>query len=348
MRFDRAAGGASGITIGSTAISGGTSTRFLFNNTGVVDETPGLTTNGTDLTLGSTSKLLWSTDLILSRKAAANLRIGGPDVAAPIAQTVSFPGVVAGTSNTAGPAVTYDAPPGTGTGLGGSHIFRTAAAGSTGSAQNSQVAALTINSGGQLLSTDGTAALPAHSFASATNTGIYITSGQLAFAKGGSLVAYFDNSGRFLLSGIAAFQTGGATIGLGTISDVILSRKAAGRLQLGDIDAATAVPQIVGPQSIVAGTSNGNAANFNLFGSAPTGSGTPGDSIFSTALTGAAATVQNAQAESFRIKGGTQTLMMAIGKALQLGNANQVSTIVQTGYVTVVDSAGATVRLLTG
>lgn len=68
------------------------------------------------------------------------------DVAAPVAQTVTVPNVVAGTSNTAGQPVTYCASQGTGTGIGGSFIIQVAPAGSTGSTQNALVTALTIDS----------------------------------------------------------------------------------------------------------------------------------------------------------------------------------------------------------
>lgn len=75
-------------------------------------------------------------DLILTRKAAANLRFGAADAAAPVAQTLSVQSVVAGTSNTAGQNLTITGSQGTGTGAGGSIIFQVAPAGSSGTAQN--------------------------------------------------------------------------------------------------------------------------------------------------------------------------------------------------------------------
>ncbi|HEY8137635.1 MAG TPA: hypothetical protein VIF61_07325, partial [Methylocystis sp.] len=41
-------------------------------------------------------------DTFIGRAAAANIRIGGADAASPVAQTISFQNVLAGTSNTAG------------------------------------------------------------------------------------------------------------------------------------------------------------------------------------------------------------------------------------------------------
>ncbi len=77
---------------------------------------------------------------------AANLRFGSDDSASPVAQTISMQNVVAGTSNTAGVNTTWAASRGTGTGAGGSHVFQTAPAGSTGSTQNTLSTALTLDS----------------------------------------------------------------------------------------------------------------------------------------------------------------------------------------------------------
>lgn len=91
----------------------------------------------------------YATDLFLSRKAAASLRMGDIDAAAPVAQTIGVQSVVAGTSNTAGANWTLAGSQGTGTGAGGSIIFQTAPAGSTGSAQNALETVLTLDSAKQ-------------------------------------------------------------------------------------------------------------------------------------------------------------------------------------------------------
>jgi hypothetical protein len=85
-------------------------------------------------------------DLFLERLGAASLRFGAPDAASPVAQTLSVQNVVAGTSNAAGAALTISGSRGTGTGAGGSIIFRTAAASSTGTSQNALATALTLAS----------------------------------------------------------------------------------------------------------------------------------------------------------------------------------------------------------
>lgn len=97
-------------------------------------------------TLESTAELLWSTDLRLTRRGAANLRLGAADAASPVAQTLSVQSVVAGTTNTAGANLTITGSQGTGTGAGGSIIFQVAPAGSSGTAQNSLVTFLEATS----------------------------------------------------------------------------------------------------------------------------------------------------------------------------------------------------------
>lgn len=83
-------------------------------------------------------------DLFLERAGAANLRLGAPDAAAPVAQTLSVQGVVAGTTDTAGAGLTLTGGVSTGTGQGGSILFQTTPGTTTGSTQNPLVTALTI------------------------------------------------------------------------------------------------------------------------------------------------------------------------------------------------------------
>jgi hypothetical protein len=91
--------------------------------------------------------LQFSTDTFLIRGGAANLHLGAADAAAPVAQTLSVQSVVAGTTNTAGQAFTIDGSQGTGTGIGGDIIFRTAPAGTvSGSSVNPLSTALIVSS----------------------------------------------------------------------------------------------------------------------------------------------------------------------------------------------------------
>lgn len=101
-----------------------------------------------DQTLTSASQLLWSTDLILGRAGAANLRHGAVDAAVPVAQIDSVQNVVSGTSNTAGANRTFAGSQSTGNAAGGSIIFQTSPLGGSGSTPNGLVTALTIAASG--------------------------------------------------------------------------------------------------------------------------------------------------------------------------------------------------------
>ncbi len=71
---------------------------------------------------------------------------GSLDAATAVAQTTGVQNVVAGTTNTAGANWSIRGSAGTGTGVGGSILFQTSPAGSTGTSQNSWTTALTIDS----------------------------------------------------------------------------------------------------------------------------------------------------------------------------------------------------------
>jgi len=86
--------------------------------------------------------------VIVTGPTTATLQQGAADAAAPVAQSLTVQSVVAGTSNTAGAAWTFKGSKGTGTGAGGSIIFQTAPAGSSGTAQNALATVLTLNSAG--------------------------------------------------------------------------------------------------------------------------------------------------------------------------------------------------------
>ena len=120
------------------------------SNTGVTNNW-NLYMNGTasnylkgSLYLGSTT----AASAILTGRSAANLTLGLADAAAPVAQTLSVQNVVAGTTDTAGTNFTITGSRGTGTGAGGSILFQTATASTTGSTQNALATALTIASTG--------------------------------------------------------------------------------------------------------------------------------------------------------------------------------------------------------
>ncbi len=86
------------------------------------------------------------------------LTMPAADAAAPVAFTFAAQSVVGGTTNTAGVDWTRAGSKGTGTGAGGSHVFQTAPAGTTGTAQNALVENFRIAPSGVFLFSNGTAA----------------------------------------------------------------------------------------------------------------------------------------------------------------------------------------------
>lgn len=98
---------------------------------------------------GSSSSAIGPADTFISRGAsAASIQLGAADVdTAPVAQTLRSQGTLAGgTSNVAGANWTFIASPGKGTGAGGSFIFQTTPAGSSGTVVGTPTTALTIDS----------------------------------------------------------------------------------------------------------------------------------------------------------------------------------------------------------
>ena len=73
-------------------------------------------------------------------------------------------------------------------------------------------------------------------------------------------------------------------------------------LQLGALDAAAPISQIVSVQNVIAGTSNTAGVNWTFNGSQGTGTGAGGDIIFQTAKAGTTGTSQNALAAVFTVK----------------------------------------------
>lgn len=117
---------------------------------------------------GSRLILRASVATIMSSPADASWQLGDADVdttAAMVAQTLRSQGALAGgTSNQAGVNWTFIASPGKGTGAGGSFLFQTAPAGSTGTAVNASVKRLGIDSAGAIT-------MPSLASSSAAQTG---------------------------------------------------------------------------------------------------------------------------------------------------------------------------------
>lgn len=118
--------------------------------------------------LASASYVQWNSDTFLTRSAAASVRMGQADAASPVAQTLGVQGVVAGTSNTAGSNWTFRGSLGTGNAAGGSIVWQTSPAGSSGTSQNAAVQVGFVNSAAQWFFGNNTAANPFANLSSGT------------------------------------------------------------------------------------------------------------------------------------------------------------------------------------
>jgi len=182
-------------------------------------------------TVSATLVLGGSTDLFLTRRGAANLRLGAADAAAPVAQTLSVQSVVAGTTNTAGTNFTITGSQGTGTGAGGSLIFQVAPAGTAGSTPNALVNGLRVVPGAFAGATSST-----NHILVGTNAQVFISSpfdfgielncrnnsGYAVGLNGGTTGAFIGDSGPLAWSSTQS-QTG---------RDLFLARDAANTLAL--------------------------------------------------------------------------------------------------------------------
>lgn len=234
-----------------------------------------------------------------------NLRLGVADAASAVAQAVSVQSVVAGTLNTAGSALTVTGSQGTGTGLGGSIIFQTAPAGTTGTAQNALATALTIDStkgstfAGVAFLSDGTNAAPGLAFSGETGTGLLRrTTNALDIDIGGTPKVEISATQVRLASSVTFAWSSGA---INTGGDTLLSRRGPANFLLGGADAAAPVAQTLSTQGVVAGTSNIAGANFTISGSPGTGTGTGGSIILQTAAASTTGSTQNALAAALTI-----------------------------------------------
>lgn len=167
--------------------------------------------------------------------AANTLHIGNSDAAAPDAQTLTVQSVVAGTSDTAGANFTIAGSKGTGTGIGGSIIFQTAAAGGSGSSQNALATVVKMGMGtgsspALSLASDSagwyrgasnvwTFYVPSINVMSLHGDGMRIRSGGvLAFTDGESSQNTADTSWSRCAAGVSCFGTGAQGSVAGTVS----------------------------------------------------------------------------------------------------------------------------------
>lgn len=188
----------------------------------------------------------------------------------------------------------------------------------------------------------GSSSQAAAQFGSNAATGIYSRSANFLDIVTNTIVVADFNGGNTIFGGPIAVSS--STSALSGTTALFISA-GANVFQHGGADVAGPAAQTVQFQSVVAGTSNASGANDTIRGSLSTGSGTSGDVIFQTGGTGAAATVQNTAVTALTIKGATQTVLIASGKSLQLGNAFVSGAVTTTGYLTLQDSTGTVYKI---
>ena len=201
--------------------------NLLLQQGGIINSSVG----GLYFSSSSTAVSGGNIDLALTRKGAANLRLGRTDAASPVAQTLSVQSIVGGVSTDASAAAypfTITGSQGTGTGAGGSIVFQVAPAGGSGTAQNSLATALTINSAKQVVFDAGSASAPSIRGTNA-DSGIYFSGNNIRLAVDGSLQYLFAGGGNTNLVSTAAVQWANGGNLLGTY-DVLLFRDTVGTL----------------------------------------------------------------------------------------------------------------------
>ena len=273
-------------------------------------------------------------DAFLEYVAAANLRHGAADAAAPVAQLLSVQNVLAGTTNTAGANTTLKGSAGTGTGQGGQYIIQLAPKGTTGTSQNAFTNI--ANFGFYSAATTLPAFWLGQSSPSSSNYTLLLNGNSIALnaPSGGSvLLSVNDGDGLFMNATVvqmgAAFKFGWTATTLSGTIDTILTRAAAASVQHGAADAAAPVAQTIRVQSVVAGTANTAGTDWTHIGSIGTGTGAGGKTIFQGAPAGGASrsassvTCTNASPGVFTLS----SHALAIGQAVTLAG-----TAVPTGF----------------
>lgn len=285
-------GGSSGVTVGTTTITSGTSGRVLYNNAGVVGE---MTTSGTGTQLALTA-------------------------------SPTFTGTLAGAAFTASSTITQTSASATafesGPNGGTNPVFRlvnnTASAATglsiTGNAAGSGVTLTALSSGSNeditltpkgtgRLRTTGIQGAPFLTPADATTTGFGAASG------GGNPEATVSIGGAVYFQAKSNLNAFTKPIALGTDPNnpnvQLFTTGSSGVWRYGATDAASPVAQTLSVQNVVAGTSNTAGSDWTFKGSAGTGTGAGGAIDHQVAPAGTSGTSQNSFVSAFKINGNT-------------------------------------------
>ncbi len=232
----------------------------------------------------------------------------------------------------------------------------------------SRVVLLGAAPGGTYKFGDGSAAAPSIAFASDPDTGMYwVSANRLGFATNGTLRVDIGNTGITLASGLSIDMSSGTTaITLGGGGSITGASGALTLAASGTNQNITLTPSGTGAV-VISGSSatltlsdvsfvriNGNAVRFGPTGSIAHIYGSPSAAYFgnNSGGGGAGMTASNGGALTFSTGAGVTAFTadtsqrLILSGALRLNNAHAAGAPTATGYVTVQDSAGNTMKLL--
>jgi hypothetical protein len=256
---------ATGLTIGTTATSGGAAGQIMFDTGSVLQESSGLVWDNTNKALSTLGGgTVTTSNPVINASQTWN------------ASGTTFTGIKLNVTNTA-----------------------SAAASVLMDLQVGSASKFSVTPNGYLNFVGGNFAFLSNG-SSVLNYGIT----RSGFFYGGSLLTNsfgFTSNGMYENSLTYQIINSNATVLAFNNATCVLSAPTAATWQLGSANAASPVAQTLSVQSVVAGTSNTAGQNFTIAGSQGTGTGVGGDIIFQVAPAGSSGTAQNALATALRV-----------------------------------------------
>lgn len=270
----------SGLTVGTTTIAGGTTTRILYDNTGVLGEYT-LTGSGTVVAMQTSPSFTTPTLGVAVATSINKVAITAPATSATLT-------IADGKTATHNASTTFAGTDGktltvsnSGTLAGGDAFVLAIAAGKTLTVSNSITFAGTDATTMTFPSTSAT--IPGLEVANVFTSAIQTVSAASGTSPGWYSQITGDTTPRVRV-GVNASDVASVAFGPGNaVRDLFLERMAAASLRMGTADAATAVAQTLTVQSVLAGTTDTAGGTFTISGSKSTGTGAAGTIVFQTA-----------------------------------------------------------------
>lgn len=190
--------------------------------------------------------------------------------------------------------------------------------------------------GGKLAANDGTAAIPAYSFVSEPNTGVFRSgAGEISVSVLGASVAEHGFAGAAPYFSIPS-NTG--IFFLGAAFDVGLTRRTAANLNLGLADVAAPVAQTLSVQRVATGSVDVASPDFVIQGSGGTGTASAGAIIFQNSVARDSGFLPHSFVETMRLRNVGNTVTGVSWPQMQLWGELQLSGGTDAGfYITSID-----------